>query len=68
METSAARASWNKYIVSNPKYMRPAEVATLRGDPHKAEMAFGWKATTPFYVWVNRMVQNDIQLLRHRGR
>jgi GDPmannose 4,6-dehydratase len=55
---------WSKYVVVNPKFIRPAEVDVLRGDARLAREVLGWEVRTPFDVWVKRMVENDIKLLR----
>ena len=55
---------WTKYVVVNPKFLRPAEVDVLRGDARLAREILGWEVRTPFDVWVKRMVKNDINLLR----
>src|SRR6266513_4057550 len=51
-----------KYVVSDPAYMRPAEVHELRGDPSKAERKLGWKARTSFETLVREMLENDMKL------
>ena len=54
---------WSKYVVQDPRYMRPAEVDVLCGDSSKAEKILGWKPTTSFSELVSKMVNNDIKLL-----
>jgi GDPmannose 4,6-dehydratase len=54
---------WERYVVTDERYMRPAEVDTLRGDATKAKEQLGWEARTDFSQWVKRMVDNDIELL-----
>jgi len=54
---------WERYVVTDERYMRPAEVDTLRGDATKAKEQLGWEAHTDFSQWVKRMVNNDIELL-----
>lgn len=56
--------SWEKYIVQDPKFMRPAEVEFLLGDPSKAKSILGWEAKTSFSDMVKIMVDNDIKLLQ----
>ncbi len=55
---------WEKYVLQDERYMRPAEVAVLCGDSTKAKEKLGWTPTTPFEEMVRRMVKNDIKLLR----
>ena len=54
---------WEKYVLQDERYMRPAEVAVLVGDSTKAREKLGWTPTTPFEEMVRRMVKNDIKLL-----
>ena len=54
---------WDKYVLQDERYMRPAEVAVLCGDSTKAKEKLGWTPTTPFEEMVRRMVKNDIKLI-----
>jgi GDPmannose 4,6-dehydratase len=58
---------WESYVVQDPKFFRPAEVDVLRGDYSKAKNVLGWEPRTPFNVWVERMVKNDINKLSYKG-
>ena len=58
---------WEKYVVQDPRYMRPAEVDVLLADPRKAESRLGWKPTVGFDDLVAMMVDADIERLS-RGR
>ncbi len=59
--------NWEKYVVQDQRYMRPAEVDLLIGDPTKAEKQLGWKPKTKFKDLVKIMVEADIELLKaHR--
>lgn len=54
-----------KVIVKiNPKFFRPAEVDILIGDPAKADKELGWEREIPFKELVERMVFNDIKLVK----
>lgn len=48
----------------NPKYFRPAEVDTLRGDTTKAREELGWKPKILFKDLVKEMVEADLEALR----
>jgi len=54
---------WQHHVEIDPRYFRPAEVASLRGDPSKAEEQLGWKARTSFEALVGLMVDGDTRLL-----
>lgn len=54
---------WDRYIVQNPKFMRPAEVPHLKGDPSKAKNDLGWEPKTSFQDLVSMMVKEDINRL-----
>jgi GDPmannose 4,6-dehydratase len=55
-----------KIIVTiNPKFFRPAEVEILIGDPSKADKALGWVREITFDQLVERMIQNDLELIRN---
>ena len=49
------------YIQQNPKFMRPAEVPNLLGDPTKANKVLGWTAETSFEDLVNMMMEADME-------
>ncbi|MBI1337103.1 MAG: NAD-dependent epimerase/dehydratase family protein [Phycisphaera sp.] len=54
---------WEKYVVINPRFVRPAEVDVLKGDPSKAKAQLGWTATTTFEQLVHEMVDSDLAAL-----
>lgn len=54
---------WERYVRTDPRYERPAEVDVLRGDASKAERELGWKPRTSFAELVGIMVDADIQYL-----
>lgn len=62
--TAASIKNWEKYVVVNPKFFRPAEVEVLRGDATKAREVLGWTPKTPFEEWVKKMVSTDIKKLK----
>jgi len=53
---------WEKYVVINQKFVRPAEVNYLKADISKAEKELGWKPKTTFKELVKKMVENDLRL------
>lgn len=58
-------AETGKVIVKvNPKFYRPAEVDLLLGNPEKAEKELNWKREISFEQLVERMVLNDLELVK----
>ena len=55
---------WHEYVVQDERFMRPAEVDLLVGDPSKAGRDLGWEPTVSFAELVRMMVNADLQLLR----
>jgi GDPmannose 4,6-dehydratase len=55
---------WRKYVKSDPRYMRPAEVDLLQADPSKAKRELGWSPTVKFGELVAMMVDADLERLR----
>lgn len=54
-----------KVIVKiNKNFFRPAEVDILLGNPEKAEKVLGWKRNISFDELVERMVKNDMELVK----
>ena len=54
---------WEKYVVIDEKFFRPAEVDLLVGDATKAREKLGWVPKTSFENLVQLMVDADIDLL-----
>jgi GDPmannose 4,6-dehydratase len=57
-----AGLDWQRYVVVDEAYMRPAEVPELRGDASKATQKFGWKPQTTFEEMVREMLEHDLKL------
>ena len=55
---------WQKYVVTDPALVRPAEVDLLIGDPTKAMAKLGWKPEVTFEQLVERMVKADLARLQ----
>ena len=55
---------WSSYVRQDPRFMRPAEVAVLKGDYTKAEKMLGWKPKTSFEDLVKIMVDSDVKKLK----
>ena len=54
---------WQKFVVVDPAFIRPAEVDLLVGNPAKAKATFGWKPEVDFRGLVRMMVDADLQRL-----
>ena len=55
-----AGLDWEKYVVIDPRFFRPAEVDLLLGDPTKAKTKLGWKPAVDFKTLVRMMVDADM--------
>jgi GDPmannose 4,6-dehydratase len=60
----AVGLEWHKHVVLDPKFIRPAEVDLLVGDPSKARAKLGWKPKVAFAELINDMVDADLARLR----
>ena len=60
----AAGLDWRKDVVLDPKFIRPAEVDLLVGDPTKARTRLGWKPKVAFAELIHDMVEADLARLR----
>ncbi|MGE3621847.1 MAG: GDP-mannose 4,6-dehydratase [Acidimicrobiia bacterium] len=54
---------WQAHVVQDERFMRPAEVDLLVGDPSKAAKELDWQPTTTFPELVRMMVDADLALL-----
>ncbi len=52
---------WEKYVEIDPKFLRPAEVHLLCGDPSLAKKDLGWEPGTSFETLVRGMVLADLE-------
>ena len=59
---------WREYVVQDERFMRPAEVDLLVGDPSKAGEILGWEPTVTFGDLVRLMVEADIEALKRNAR
>lgn len=55
--------NWRDYAVQDERFMRPAEVDLLVGDPSKAARALGWKPEISFEQLIGMMVEADLKKL-----
>lgn len=58
---------WEKYVVVDERFFRPAEVNLLLGDPAKARSKLGWEPEVSFEEMVRLMVDRDLELVAKQG-
>ncbi len=56
---------WKKYVITDKRYFRPAEVYELKGDYSKAKKKLGWQPEVKFEGLVKMMVDNDLERLKN---
>jgi GDPmannose 4,6-dehydratase len=59
----AVGLNYRDYVVQDPRFMRPADVDLLVGDPGKAKRQLNWEATTTFEELVGIMVDAELALI-----
>ena len=55
---------WEKHVVADRQFYRPAEVDLLVSDPSKARQDLGWEPQVSFEGLVHMMVDADLKLLQ----
>ena len=55
--------NWQDYVEFDPRYLRPAEVDLLIGDPTKAKKHLGWEPSVSFEGLVKLMVEADLNAI-----
>lgn len=58
---------WQNYTVQDERFMRPAEVDLLVGDPTKAKEILGWEPQVSFEQLIEMMVESDLKMLKTEG-
>jgi GDPmannose 4,6-dehydratase len=59
--------NWEKYVRVDPKFLRPAEVDHLIGNPAKAKRVLGWEPAVNFEQLVEMMVDADMERLSRKS-
>jgi GDPmannose 4,6-dehydratase len=54
---------WQKYVKIDQRFIRPAEVDLLIGDPAKARATLGWTPEVDFAGLIQMMVDADMERL-----
>jgi GDPmannose 4,6-dehydratase len=62
------KLDWRKYVVTDPRHLRPAEVDLLVGDSSKARNVLGWKPRVDFAGLIEMMVEADMELAERERR
>jgi GDPmannose 4,6-dehydratase len=60
---NVAGLDYREYVKMDQKFLRPAEVDILLGDPGKAERELGWKPKMSFDELVKMMVEHDLEIV-----
>ncbi len=61
-----AGLNWQDHVVIDNRFLRPAEVNLLIGDPAKAKKTLGWEPTHSFADLITMMVEADLALVRRQ--
>jgi GDPmannose 4,6-dehydratase len=56
--------NYQDYVVTDPRFYRPAEVDLLIGDASKGRIKLGWEPTVSFEELIQMMVEADLKTLR----
>lgn len=59
----AGIADWDDLVVTDQRFVRPADPTDLTGDPSRARTDLGWEPTVAFDEIVGRMVDADLAAL-----
>jgi GDPmannose 4,6-dehydratase len=57
---------YQDYVISDPKFYRPAEVDQLVGDARKARKLLGWEPRVSFEELIRMMVDADLEALQQK--
>ncbi|MGB6061403.1 MAG: GDP-mannose 4,6-dehydratase, partial [Candidatus Aquilonibacter sp.] len=60
---AAGLGAYEPYVVVDERFVRPAEVDLLIGDPSKAKRVLGWEPEVNFEALVEMMVRADLDRL-----
>ncbi|HEY5336451.1 MAG TPA: GDP-mannose 4,6-dehydratase [Mycobacteriales bacterium] len=67
LDVAFARAGvgdWDRLVLQDPRFFRPAEVDLLIGDAAKAQRVLGWTPTMSFTDLIESMVDADLEIER----
>jgi len=63
-----AGLNYQDHVTFDERFMRPAEVDLLVGDPTRASQVLGWKRDVDFPGLVQMMVEADLEVVARQGR
>ncbi len=55
---------WKKFVVVDPRFVRPTETGPLVGNPKKAKRVLGWKPKVTFEKLIEIMVDANLEKLK----
>jgi GDPmannose 4,6-dehydratase len=58
---------WREHVETDPRFMRPTEIAASRGDYSKAKAELGWEPRMQFKELIELMVDEDVRRLSRRN-
>jgi len=58
---------WKKYVKTDERFFRPAEIYELKGDYSKARKNLGWEPSVSFKELVHMMVDSDMKRYETKG-
>jgi GDPmannose 4,6-dehydratase len=61
-----AGLDWQEHVVIDERFLRPAEVDLLIGEPTKAREVLGWERNVAFKDLITMMVDADLALVRRQ--
>jgi len=61
MENSFNDLDYKEYVITDPRFVRPAEVDLLLGDPSYAKEKLNWEPSVSFQQLVEMMVDSDME-------
>jgi GDPmannose 4,6-dehydratase len=61
---SHAGLDWREHVVTDPAFIRPAEVDVLQADPSLARRELQWEPTVSFKELIGMMVDADLERLK----
>ncbi len=59
-----AGLDWHDYVKIDERFVRPAEVDLLIGNPAKAKKQLGWEPRVSFEEMIKMMIENDLKMVQ----